>query len=351
MSTGAAAPASLGFRQPAEWDPHEACWVAWPSHEDLWLDALPAVRASFVALARTIADPDPETGETRGERLEVLVPDEANEALAREGLAGLGARFRRIPFGDVWLRDTTPVFLVSARGERAAARFGFNGWGGKYVLPHDAEVAERVAAACGLPAFVADFVLEGGSVEVDGEGTCLTTRHCLLNPNRNPSMDASRIEAGLLGWLGATKVLWLGDGLRNDHTDGHVDTIARFVAPGRVVCMRPSGPDDPNREALAAIERDLRSFRDAAGRPLDVVTLPSPGLVEGPDGEPMPASYVNFYVSNTAVAVPVYGTPFDGDAVRTIAGLFPTRRVTAIPARDLLAGGGAFHCVTQQQPR
>lgn len=346
-----APPASRGLRQPAEWDAHEACWLAWPSHEDLWLEALGPVRDSFVALARTIADPDPVTGAPRGERLEVLVPDEAAEAMAQERLAGLGARFHRIPFGDIWLRDTAPVFLVSPGGARAAAAFGFNGWGGKYVLPHDAEVAGRVAEAARVPELRASFVLEGGSVEVDGEGTCLTTRQCLLNPNRNPSMDAARIEAELAGWLGARKVLWLGDGLQNDHTDGHVDTVARFVAPARVACMRPSGPRDPNREALEAIERDLRSFRDALDRPLEVVTVPSPGLVPGPEGEPMPASYVNFYVANTAVAVPVYGSPADREAVETIARLFPGRRVEGIAARDLLAGGGAFHCITQQQPR
>lgn len=344
-------PRGEGFSQPAEWAPHDACWLAWPSHADLWQDALPAVREAFVELVRAIADPDPATTEARGERLEVLVLDAGGEELARQRLAGLPCRFHRVPFGDVWLRDTAPVFVSRPDGERATVRFAFNGWGGKYVLPHDDRVAERIAAASGLRAFAFPFVLEGGSVEVDGEGTCLTTRQCLLNPNRNPALRKGEIEEGLRDSLGVETVLWLGDGLRNDHTDGHVDTVARLLPGGRAVCMRPSGEDDPNREALSTIERDLRSCRDARGRLLDVVTVPSPGLVSGGDGEPMAASYVNYYVGNRTVVVPVYGAPWDAEAVAAIGALFPGRRAVGVAARDLLQGGGAFHCISQQVPR
>ena len=344
-------PGALGFAQPAEWADHEAVWLAWPSHPELWQDALEPVRSAVGEMVRAILDPHPVTGAPRGERVDLLVPDEGAAALARERLGGRGIRFHRIPFGDIWLRDTAPVFVAAPGGRRAAVLFGFNGWGGKYVLPHDAEVSGRIAGAAGLPRFSFPWVLEGGSVETDGEGTILTTRQCLLDPSRNPSMTLPEIETGLREALGARTVLWLGDGLVNDHTDGHVDTLARFVAPGRVVCMYPDGPADPNREALRAIEKELRSFRDAAGRRLEVVPLPSPGLVAGASGEPMPASYVNFYVGNRAVVVPVYGAPNDARAVDAVAALFPGRRTVGVPARDLLAGGGAFHCISQQQPR
>lgn len=347
---GAPTPRAAGLAQPAEGRPHEACWIAWPSHRDLWLEALEPVREAFVEMARAIADPDPATGASRGERLEVLVPDEENESLARERLAGLSSRFHRIPFGDIWLRDTAPVFLAGPDGAKAAVSFGFNGWGGKYVLPHDDEVSEGIAAAAGLPRFRFPWVLEGGSVDVDGEGTCLTTRQCLLHPNRNPEMGREAIETGLGEALGVEAVLWLGNGLLNDHTDGHVDTVAKFAAPGLVVCMRPSDAGDPNRETLREIERDLRSFRDARGRRLEVVTVPSPGLVLDAEGNPAPASYVNFYVGNRAVVVPVYGSPHDETAVEGIARLFPGRRTRGVFAKDLLEGGGAFHCITQQQP-
>jgi agmatine deiminase len=346
----AATPRAAGFRQPAEWDRHEGVWLAWPSHLDLWGDALGKVRSAFTSFASAITDVDPTTGRPRGERLEVLVPDAANESLAKSALAGLGARFHRIPFGDIWLRDTAPVFLTGEGGARASVSFAFNGWGGKYVLPHDGDVSSRVAEAAGLPAFRFPWVLEGGSVEVDGGGTCLTTRQCLLHPNRNPAMTQEAVEAGLRDALGVTTFLWLGDGLRNDHTDGHVDTLARFVAPGVAVCMSPDGNGDPNRDVLLAVARDLASFRDAEGRALDVARIPSPGLVLDPAGEGMPASYVNFYIANTTVVVPAYGVPNDEAAREGVAKLFPTRRVLSVPARDLLGGGGAFHCITQQVP-
>jgi agmatine deiminase len=343
-------PRAAGFRQPAEWDRHEAVWLAWPSHEDLWGAALGKVRSAFTAFASAIADVDPATGRPRGERLDVLVPDAKNEAAAKTALAGLGARFHRIPFGDIWLRDTAPVFLTGALGARASVSFAFNGWGGKYVLEHDDGVSSRIAEAAGLPVFRFPWVLEGGSVEVDGEGTCLTTRQCLLNPNRNAGMSREATEAGLRDALGVTTVLWLGDGLLNDHTDGHVDTLARFVAPGVVVCMCPSGSSDPNAKALLGVDADLRSFRDARGRRLKIVNMPAPGLVTDGAGQAMPASYVNFYVANTTVIVPAYGVPNDEAAREAIAELFPGRRTVSVPARDLLEGGGAFHCISQQEP-
>jgi agmatine deiminase len=317
---------------------------------ELWRDALPAAQQAVVALGSAVADVDPTSGRARGEALEIMVPDAAREQEARAALARVPARFHRVPFGDIWLRDTGPVFVWNERGEVAAARFRFNGWGGKYVLPGDDAVAARIAALADVPLREHPFVLEGGSVESDGEGTVLTTRQCLLNPNRNRGMEARELERALGEALGARKVLWLGQGLRNDHTDGHVDTVARFVRPGVVVCMEPSGPDDPNRSALDAIVRDLEAMVDARGRRLQVVRLSSAGQVLDAEGQLMPASYLNFYIGNRAVVVPTYGTPWDEPAVERIAELFPNRRTVGVAALALLSGGGAFHCITQQQP-
>ncbi len=335
-------PREDGFRMPAEWARHAATWVAWPSHGDLWQENLAPARAAFARLVAAIVE---------GELAEVLVPDETQEKLARQALAGDRVRFHRVPFGDIWLRDTAPIFLEGPDRQTATVRFRFNGWGGKYVLEHDELVAERVAARAGSSkAFTVPMVLEGGAVEVDGEATILTTRQCLLNPNRNPTMKREAVERALIDALGAEKVLWLGDGLRNDHTDGHVDTVARFVEPGRVVAMEARADDDPNRDALGALLRELRGSVDARGRRLEVVTVPSPGRVVDPDDRVMPASYVNFYIANSAVVVPTYGSPFDDEAVERIGALFPGRRAIGVDARAILSGGGAFHCITQQQP-
>jgi agmatine deiminase len=338
--------------QPAEWSPHAATWLAWPSAEDLWRENLVPAQRAFVELCRTLADPDPATGAPRGERIELLVPDEAARRAAMRALEALSPRVHLIPFGDIWLRDTAPIFVHAAEGGATIAScFEFNGWGGKYVLPGDAEVAGRVAAAAGSRKETHPWVLEGGSVEVDGEGTVLTTRQCLLNANRNPTLDQATIEARLRDALGVEKVLWLSEGLANDHTDGHVDTIARFVAPGVVACMAPDGEDDPNAAVLRRIAQELEAMTDARGRALRVVRVPSPGRVTGEDHEILPASYVNFYIANRTVAVPTYGSPRDAAAVEAIAALFPGRRAVGIDARAVLTGGGAFHCITQQEPR
>ncbi|HEY8039506.1 MAG TPA: agmatine deiminase family protein [Polyangiaceae bacterium] len=321
---------------PAEWEPHDATWVAWPSHEDLWQRNLAPARAAFARMVGAIAG---------GETVEVLVPDAAQEALARAALPDQNVRFHRIPFGDIWLRDTAPVFLRGPAGELGAATFRFNGWGGKYVLEHDDRVSGRIAGACAAArAFAMPFVLEGGAVDLDGEGRVLTTRQCLLDPNRNGPVDAATVEGWLRDALGVTEVLWLGDGLLNDHTDGHVDTVVRFVRPGVVLAMEPRSGDDPNAAALRALIREASSHR------LEVARIPSPGRVLDAEGRIMPASYANFYIANSCVVVPTYGSPWDDEAVEGIGALFPGRRVLGIDARAVLTGGGAFHCITQQQP-
>lgn len=331
---------------PAEWEPHSATWVAWPSHANLWGEEdLALVQEEFTQLCRAIASAP--AGKT-GERLKILFTENRGEE-ARRAFAGVAADFYDIGFGDIWLRDTAPIFLTS-QNALAAGVFQFNGWGGKYDLPHDTTVGKNIAEASGVRRLEFPWILEGGSIEVDGQGTCLTTEQCLLNPNRNEGLEKADIENKLRHALGVEKILWLREGLLNDHTDGHIDTLARFIAPGEVVCMRSSAVDDPNAAVLAEIQKDLEAMTDARGRKLRVHTIPSPGRVVDED-RILPASYVNFYIANHTVVVPTYGVPTDTEAVRELAPLFPTRRVVGVSARVLLRGGGAFHCITQQQPQ
>lgn len=327
----------MSARQPAEWAPHTAVWTAWPSHPELWQEDLEPARGEVAALVRAIADSG------QGERVELLCANETSEADAREALAGENVGFHRVTFGDIWLRDTGPIFLTSAAGQ-AAAGFRFNGWGGKYVLEGDDRVAPQVAAWAGVPLARHDWILEGGAIDVDGTGRVVTTEQCLLNPNRNRGITREEAETKLRRDLGLDRVIWLGDGLVNDHTDGHVDNLARFVAEGVLALPEARDADDPNRD----IYRDARERVLGAG--LEVVTVPSPGRIENENGDVVPASYMNFYISNTAVIVPIYGTRHDDAAVAAIGGLFPGRRAIGLPAGHILTGGGSFHCITQQQP-
>lgn len=346
-------PRAAGFKMPAEWVSHELVWLAWPSAANLWLENLPGAQDEFVQFCRAVADLD-EKGRARGERMKVLVPTMADGAEAEKRLKGLPVSIEMIPFGDIWLRDTGALFLQNAKGETAYARAAFNGWGGKYVLPHDAELSGRIGQASGFPEFATNWILEGGAVEVDGEGTCLTSRQCMLNANRNsklnPEATEAKVEAFLKDWLGCEKVLWLGDGLLNDHTDGHIDTMARFAAPGVVLCMKAKSKDDPNFDVLEKMAEDLAQMTDARGRGLQVIRITSPGAILNDEDDVMPASYLNFYIANTTVVVPTYGSPHDDEAVRQIAACFPGRRTVGLSARSILTGGGAFHCMSQQQP-
>ncbi|SMF61282.1 agmatine deiminase family protein [Allosphingosinicella indica] len=321
-------------RQPAEWAPHAWVWIGFPSHAELWEDDLEPARAEVAAFAAAVH------AAGRGEEVRLVAADEESAAVARR-LAPFATVIVE-PFGDIWLRDTGPIVLGSG-DERLAARFGFNGWGGKYDLPGDESVGSGIAAAAGLPVAQHGWILEGGAIDADGSGVIVTTEQCLLNPNRNPAMDRAKVEARLRTDLGVERILWLGDGLLNDHTDGHVDNLARFVGAGRVAIPVPADADDPN----AAVYADAKARAETFG--LEVVALPSPGLVER-DGEIIPASYMNFYIGNASVVVPVYGATNDDAAVAAIAGLFPGREVVGLRADHILTGGGSFHCISQQVP-
>ena len=325
---------------PAEWAPHRAMWLGFPSHADLWEEDLEPAQQEVAALARALAGPG-------RERVRLMA---CGDEAARAAVALLGdvSGVEIVPgrFGDIWLRDTGPIFLDPAR----ASSFRFNGWGGKYILDGDAEVAEQIAEACGAELARHDFVLEGGAVDHDGAGTVLTTRQCLLNPNRNRGWDEAVVERNLRVALGARKVLWLGEGLTGDHTDGHVDNLARFVAPGVVACPMAFGEHDPNADAYDAAARALAAMTDAEGRRLKVVRIPSPGRIEDEDGQPIAASHMNFLIANGAVVVPTYEDKASPFALEVLKRLFPAHEVIGLRSNAILAGGGSFHCITQQEP-
>jgi agmatine deiminase len=328
---------------PAEWAPHRAMWLGFPSHAELWEDDLPAAQAEVAALARALAGPG-------GEQVKLMTGSPKGESDARL-LLGNVADIEIVPgaFGDIWLRDTGPIFTAGSDGPRAQA-FRFNGWGGKYQLAHDETVAAQIAQAAGVPLVTHDFILEGGAVDHDGEGTILTTGQCVLNFNRNSGWTDAKAQAAFAQAFGAKKVLWLGEGLLNDHTDGHVDNLARFVAPGVVACPVAFGRGDPNAAAYDDAARRLAGMTDAEGRAIQVMRIPSPGWIDGTDGKAAPASHMNFLIANKAVIVPIYAEQPGGFAVQALEHLFPGRQVIGLPSRAILTGGGSFHCITQQEP-
>ena len=325
---------SLSGRTPQpEWAPHEAVWIGFPSDPELWLADLAEAEREVAAFAEALH------AGGKGERIRLVAAHDGAAESARRL-----APFAEVvvhPFGDIWLRDTGPIVLGTGK-ERRAQGFGFNGWGGKYDLEGDEDIGERLAWQARLPFAKADWVLEGGAIDHDGTGTIVTTEQCLLNPNRN-SLTRDEVEDRLRRDLGFDRVVWLGSGLMNDHTDGHVDNLARFVAPGRVAVPSPTA-DDPNAAVYEDAQRRLRQ----AG--LEVVSLPSPGRILNEDGDVIPASYMNFFIGNAAVVVPQYGAPTDEVAVAEVQALFPDRVAIGLRADHILTGGGSFHCISQQVP-
>jgi agmatine deiminase len=276
-----------------------------------------------------------------GDHVHVLAHGDEAVTNARESLPTL-VQVHACGFGDIWLRDTGPIF-ARQDGKAVALRFGFNGWGGRFDYPGDLTIGHELAAEAGFEVKKSDWILEGGSIDVDGEGLAATTVDCLLNPNRNPSLNKEAVEARLRDDLGIQKLLWLGDGLANDHTDGHIDNLARFVGVNHILIPQGAGPDDPNE----AVFEDARKRAEAFG--CRVSLMPSVGRFLQ-DGEAVPASYMNFYIGNAAIVVPIYGVQNDDAAIATLASLFPDRQVVGVMADAVLTGGGSFHCSSQQVP-
>jgi agmatine deiminase len=316
-----------------EWAPHEAVWIGFPSDPELWLGDLKEAEHEIAAFAEAIH------AGGKGEKVWLVAAHDDAAETARKL-----APFAEVvveKFGDIWLRDTGPIVVGSGRNRRAQG-FGFNGWGGKYDLDGDHDVGERLARRASLPFAKADWVLEGGAIDHDGSGTAITTEQCLLNPNRN-SLTREEVEERLLADLGFERVVWLGSGLMNDHTDGHIDNLARFIAPGRVA-IPMAAKDDPNEAVYKHASQRLGAAK------LDIVSLPSPGRITDADGDVIPASYMNFYIGNAAVVVPQYGAPNDRAAIDVVQALFPDRVAIGLRADHILTGGGSFHCISQQVP-
>ncbi len=342
-------PASLGYRMPAEWEPHAATWLSWPRPDGIsFPDAYEKVTPAIAAMVDALADSEPVC---------INVWDAVHEAEVRRQLNRVNARsshvrFFRHPAYEPWCRDHGPIFLKRNGPDHPTVLvdWDYNAWGGKYP-PHDLDdaVPTRVAEALGLPVYAPGIILEGGSVEVNGTGTLLTTTSCLLNPNRNPSLTQEQIEQKLRDYLGVRNILWLGDGIEGDDTDGHIDDLTRFVSRSKVLTVVEPDTADPNHEVLEANLRALATLRIEDGSPIEVVSLPMPGRIER-EGLRLPASYANFYIANSVVLLPVFSDPADSRAEALLAECFPGRRIVPIDCRELIWGLGAFHCLTQQQP-
>ncbi|MEP2735424.1 MAG: agmatine deiminase family protein [Erythrobacter sp.] len=323
----------MAIFMPPEWGQQEWLWIGFPHDAREWPDALEQAQEQIAAFANAVAD--------SGQQVRLVVRDAANEVRARS-LVSNNVTLERQRYGDIWLRDTGPLIVRDERAP-AAHRFQFNGWGGKYLMEGDQTVGSDLAEDADVPVVTLDWILEGGAIDTDGTGLAVTTEQCLLNPNRNPNMSRADIEAALERDLGLTRMLWLGEGLVGDHTDGHVDNLARFVGEAHLTIPQAPDSDDPN----AVI------YDDAAARATDfgckVSRIPSAGRYEQ-DGAIVPASYANFVITNSLVVVPVFGADNDAAAVEALSALFPNRRTIGLPADAILVGGGAFHCTSMQMP-
>ena len=344
-------PAEFGFYMPAEWRAHEATWLAWPKDPETWPDRVPQVENIFLQMMAALAP---------NETVNLLVDNEETQHSVRARCTFAGADnvlCHHIATVDSWIRDYGPNFSVNDKGELAYNDWGFNAWGNKYEeLKQDDSIPQRLESLLKAPRFDPGIVMEGGSIEVNGAGCVLTTEQCLLNPNRNPELSRTDIEQYLKDYLGVAKVLWLGEGIVGDDTDGHIDDVARFVAENTIICAVEEDPLDANYELLQDNLKRLQKMTDARGRAFEIVTLPMPGVVGGASTgsrnlDRLPASYANFYIANSVVIAPVFGHPNDARALETLERVFPDRRVVGINCEPLVWGMGTIHCVTQQQPK
>jgi len=330
--------APIMYYCPPEWHESQSLWLAWPFDSELWAENLAPAQHEFLALVDALKD----------QHIVVIFPDE--EVL--KNYAELFADFNHVNlkvmnYGDIWLRDTLPIMVKDDEGKYFLVRPKFNGWGQKYIFEADSDLSLRVAHELAMPVLNTKLIFEGGALEFDGQGTCITTEHCLLNANRNPGLSKAQVEAELARLFGVKKTIWLKEGLKNDHTDSHVDTIARFIAPAQVALMIPQSPDDPNYQVLLNIREEIRRESDAQGRKLKLIELPSPGAVLNHKGEPMPASYLNFIMGNKVLIMPTYNSSSDAEACALMQ-KHTNLQVIALSARAILTGGGAFHCISQE---
>jgi len=346
-SDSTAWPKAQGYRLPAEWAPHEATWISWPHNRDSWPGVFAGVEPAMVEFVRALAACEP---------VYINVLHAEHERHVRALLAAAAAperlRFFRFPTNDAWARDHGAIFVTRATAvePRLAVDFDYNAWGGKYPpFELDREIGKQMAEALGVPRFAQpSIVLEGGSVEPNGAGALMTTEQCLLNPNRNPTLTRTDVERLLEDALGVDEILWLGEGIEGDDTDGHIDDLTRFFRPDAVLTVMEPNKADANHKPLLANRIRLAELK-VAGRALDVVELPMPEPQYLGD-QRLPASYANFYIANGAVLLPTYGCAQDDAARSILADCFPGRRVLSIDCRVLIAGLGALHCLTQQVP-
>ncbi len=345
MSAPTRSPAELGYRMPAEWEPHAATWLSWPRREGIsFPGAFDRVMPTLRRMVETLLGSEPVC---------INVCNGAHEAEARKVLEGLPPErltFYRIPTNEPWCRDHGPIFLTRDEAPRLAiVDWDYNAWGGKYPpCDLDEVVPTRVGEILDAPVFYPHMILEGGSIDVNGAGALLTSEGCLLNPNRNPAFSREQIEGRLRDYLGVTDILWLGEGIEGDDTDGHVDDLARFVSERTIVTVVEENRDDPNYEPLRENLDRLRAMK-WRGAPFDIVTLPMPARIDREDLR-LPASSANFYIANECVLLPTFNDPNDSVAESTLAKLFPGRRIVPIDCTEMIWGLGAFHCLTQQQP-
>lgn len=342
-------PAASGYKMPAEWERHRATWVSWPHNPETWPGAMASIPSVWAELVAAL---------TRGEAVHVLLAPGTSEEAVAAALAAAGAELAGVTLhgvksNDAWLRDCGPTFVVRGQGagrETALVDWDYNAWGAKYPpWEDDNRIPRRLAEIIGAPLFHPGLVLEGGSIEVNGAGTLMTTESCLLNPNRNPHLDRDAIERALRDFLGVEHFVWLRQGVVGDDTDGHIDDLSRFVSATCVVTAVEDDATDANYEPLRDNLRRLEKAVDQSGRAFDILTIPMPRPVYW-DGRRLPASYANFYIANDTVVVPTFRCDRDSRAIAILESVFPTRRVVGIDAVELVRGLGAFHCVTQQQP-
>lgn len=337
-------PKDLGFRFPAEWEKHESTWLSYPHNENSWPGKIETIFPSYNLFVKHLAE---------HETVNINVEDEAMKERIEEQLGELEAKMQNIRFhffrtNDAWCRDHGPAFVVKAN-QKAIVNWDYNAWGGKYPCAEDNLVAMKIANALELEAFHPHIVMEGGSIDVNGSGTLLTTTSCLLNPNRNPQLSQAQIEEKLCQYYNVENIIWLSDGIEGDDTDGHVDDLTRFVASDTVVTAVEENKDDENYAPLQENLSLLNKARLENGKQLNVVELPMPSAVVWDDMR-LPASYANFYIANGIVVVPTYRCKNDERALEVLQAVFPDREIVGIDSTDIIWGLGSFHCLSQQEP-